>query len=398
MRILHVTSLFAPDRVGGAEIFVESLAREQQALGHDVAVATVSREQQPAWDHHGVIVHPLGHTTPFFILDWARQRGWKQKYYKFAVQRDGGIVARLEKAIEAFRPDVVNTHSLSELTPLIWPMIARRGLPLVHTLHDFTSMCTNGSLFHDGHICQGTSVKCRLFTAFHRRQQKAVNAVTGVGGDVVARHVAAGFFGNVPTDLRRVIWNAIDAPQAPRIRPLPPSDAPVVFGYLARLEPAKGTDIVLDALAHLPRNGWQLTMAGQVPSGDDGYAARAAGRPVTFPGYVDANAFFDEIDCLIVPPIWPEAFGRTVAEACLRGVPVIGSDLAGVAEQVKTSGAGVLFAPGDAEALAARMTEMITDHGRLAIGTGKRGTIATRVSPGHVAREYDDLYAALRAA
>lgn len=62
--------------------------------------------------------------------------------------------------------------------------------------------------------------------------------------------------------------------------------------------------------------------------------SKTAGLPVEFPGYVEANNFFAGIDCLIVPPLWPEAFGRTVAEAILRGVPVIGANLAGVAEQI----------------------------------------------------------------
>lgn len=159
MRILQVTSLFSPDRVGGAEIFVEDLARGLAGKGHTIAVAAISRERQTAELRDGFAIHRLGHTTPFFIGDWERQSEWKRKYYKVAVQIDPRLVQRLARVIEDFRPDVVNTHSLSELTPLIWPMIGRRGIPLVHSLHDFTSMCTNGSLFHEGHICDGRSKK-----------------------------------------------------------------------------------------------------------------------------------------------------------------------------------------------------------------------------------------------
>ena len=43
MRILHLSSLYAPEQVGGAELMVETLARTQAGLGHAVAVACASR-------------------------------------------------------------------------------------------------------------------------------------------------------------------------------------------------------------------------------------------------------------------------------------------------------------------------------------------------------------------
>ncbi|MEA3535453.1 glycosyltransferase family 4 protein [Rhizobium sp. CC-YZS058] len=397
MRILHVTSLFAPDRVGGAELFVENLVSQQRILGHEVAVAAVTRRVEPPRRQGDATLYSLGHDTPFFVLDWPNQPGWKQKLYKIAVQRKGAVVGRLEAAIRDFRPDVVNTHSLSELTPTIWPMIARCGVPVVHTLHDFTSMCSNGSLFHDGHICDGSSIKCRLMTKYHRRQQRTVKAAVGVGSDILERHVRAGFFADVPVQNRKVIWNAIDAPTEARKRQPPPLGEPVVFGYLGRLEAPKGADVLLEALGLLPAEGWSLIMAGKAPDGLDQYRRKAAHHPVTFPGYVDADQFFEQIDCLVVPPLWPEAFGRTVTEALLRGIPVIGSDLAGVAEQIAASGAGFVFEPGNVMELAAAMRSVMDDRTRLLQAVNRQSAIAARVDPDRVAADYLDLYTSLAA-
>ncbi len=283
MRILQITSLFSPDRVGGAEIFVEDLARGLADKGHTVAVAAISREQQMPEERDGFAIHRLGHTTPFFIGDWRQQPEWKRKYYKIAVQLDPCLIRRLARVIDEFRPDVVNTHSLSELTPLIWPMIRKRGIPLVHSLHDFTSMCTNGSLFHDGHICDGSSKKCRAFSYLHRRCQCSVDAVAGVGRDIVERHVRAGFFTHVPESRRTVIWNAISTPDAPKPRTARAPGAPLVFGYLGRIEAAKGADLLIEALRFLPSQGWRLVMAGRAPDGIKAYQQKAAGLPVEFP-------------------------------------------------------------------------------------------------------------------
>ena len=396
MRILQITSLFSPDRVGGAEIFVEDLARGLADKGHTVAVAAISREQQMPEERDGFAIHRLGHTTPFFIGDWRQQPEWKRKYYKIAVQLDPRLVRRLARVIDEFRPDVVNTHSLSELTPLIWPMIRKRGIPLVHSLHDFTSMCTNGSLFHDGHICDGSGKKCRAFSSLHRRCQCAVDAVAGVGRDIVERHVRAGFFTHVPESRRTVIWNPISSPDAPKPRIPRAPEAPLVFGYLGRIEAAKGADLLIEALRFLPSQGWRLVMAGRAPDGIKAYQQKAAGLPVEFPGYVEANNFFTGIDCLIVPPLWPEAFGRTVAEAILRGVPVIGANLAGVAEQIGPERQERLFAPGNAAELAARMAEAMRNPAMLTETPETRERIRQGVAPETVVAAYEKLYSDVR--
>ncbi len=395
MRILQVTSLFSPDRVGGAEIFVEDLARGLAEKGHAVAVAAISRKQEAVELRDGFAIHRLGHTTPFFIGDWEQQPGWKRKYYKIAVQLDPRLVRRLAAVIDDFRPDIVNTHSLSELTPLIWPMIRKRGISLVHSLHDFTSMCTNGSLYHDGHICDGSSKKCRTFSYLHRRCQCAVDAVAGVGRDIVERHVKAGFFTDVPENRRVVIWNAITPPasQGERIPRRP--DEPVVFGYLGRIEAPKGADLLMEALRLLPTQGWRLVMAGRAPGGIEAYRQKCADLPVEFPGYVDADSFFAGIDCLIVPPLWPEAFGRTVAEAILRGVPVIGANLAGVAEQIGRDRPERLFTPGNAAELAARMTQAMRTPSLLKETSETIERISQGVAPERVVAAYETLYADL---
>ena len=396
MRILQITSLFSPDRVGGAEIFVEDLARGLADKGHTVAVAAISREQQMPEQRDGFAIHRLGHTTPFFIGDWRQQPEWKRKYYKIAVQLDPRLVRRLARVIDELQPDVVNTHSLSELTPLIWPMIRKRGIPLVHSLHDFTSMCTNGSLFHDGHICDGSSKKCRAFSYLHRRCQCAVDAVAGVGRDIVERHVRAGFFTHVPESRRTVIWNAISPPDAPKPCTARAPGAPLVFGYLGRIEAAKGADLLMEALRFLPSQGWRLVMAGRAPDGIEAYQQKTAGLPVEFPGYVEANNFFAGIDCLIVPPLWPEAFGRTVAEAILRGVPVIGANLAGVAEQIGPERQERLFAPGNAAELAARMAEAMRNPAMLTETPETRERIRQGVAPEVVVAAYEKLYSDVR--
>ncbi|WP_375455232.1 glycosyltransferase family 4 protein [uncultured Methylobacterium sp.] len=395
MRILHLTSLYQPEQVGGAELMVETLVRTQGGFGHQVGVACLSRRAAAPDESDGSTVYRIGHGTPFHVLDWSGHGRFDRLRYKLATQWDGRTLAAMAAAVRDFRPDVVNTHSMSELTPRLWPMLRRLGVPIVHTLHDFTSLCTNGAMMRHGRACAAQHAKCRLYAVLHRFCQRPVDAVVGVGEDILARHLAAGFFAGVPAGLRQVIWNPIEtgAPPAPRALPA----GGITFGYLGRIEPAKGVDVLLDACRRLPAAGWRLRIAGRAADGLDRYERRAAGLPVSFDGFVARDAFLDALDCLVVPPVWPEAFGRTVAEAYARDVPVIGTATGGIAEQIGGDCPGWLVPPGDPAALAAAMARVVADPGLLPTGLGNAPAVRAAIRPEVVAARYLDLYRTLLA-
>src|SRR6478609_4004224 len=86
MRILHLSSLYPPEQVGGAELMVETLARTQAGLGHAVAVACASRQVEAPVRQDGVAVYRMGYGTPFHILDWPQRGRLDRLRYKLAAQ------------------------------------------------------------------------------------------------------------------------------------------------------------------------------------------------------------------------------------------------------------------------------------------------------------------------
>src|SRR5205823_5523628 len=63
--------------------------------------------------------------------------------------------------------------------------------------------------------------------------------------------------------------------------------------------------------------------------------------------------------CLVVPSEWYETFGRTIAEALSRGTPVIASRLGAMEELVTDGETGYLFEPGNADALALSVQQLL---------------------------------------
>ncbi len=113
-----------------------------------------------------------------------------------------------------------------------------------------------------------------------------------------------------------------------------------------------------------------------------------------FLGYAERDAFLDGIDCLVVPPIWPEPFGRTVAEAYGRGVPVIGTAVGGIGEQV---GCGPwLVRPAMPPRSRPRWPGSSRRPSRLAEALARAAVVRAGTDPAAVAAAYLDLYAAAR--
>jgi glycosyltransferase involved in cell wall biosynthesis len=91
-----------------------------------------------------------------------------------------------------------------------------------------------------------------------------------------------------------------------------------------------------------------------------------------------------------------EAFGRAAVEAMKLGVPVVGAASAGTFELVHDGETGLLYPPGDAGALAARLTELHRDRARLdALGSTARAWAERSFD---LARHTDELLAVLREA
>lgn len=153
------------------------------------------------------------------------------------------------------------------------------------------------------------------------------------------------------------------------------SSRPLVIGYLARLAPEKGLHLLVDAFLKLKQmpamHSLRLAVAGWLGAQHRKYAEeqfakiRAAGwsDDFSYAGTVDRSGkarFLQSVDVLAVPTIYPDPKGLFVLEALAAGVPVVEPNHGAFPELLQAAGGGVLFQPRDAEHLAARLHELLT--------------------------------------
>jgi glycosyltransferase involved in cell wall biosynthesis len=149
-----------------------------------------------------------------------------------------------------------------------------------------------------------------------------------------------------------------------------PDDVPLV-GAVARLDPLKGLDVLLDAhaIAREQRADLHLVIVGNAVLGQDAYVRDLRARVAAAPGAQLLEARDDvpdvmaDLDVLAFPSIEPESYGLVLVEALASGTPTIATDHGGPPEIVArpTPGTARVVPPGDADALAAAMLELLPD-------------------------------------
>jgi glycosyltransferase involved in cell wall biosynthesis len=183
-----------------------------------------------------------------------------------------------------------------------------------------------------------------------------------------------------------VIPNGVSPLDGAAARPVA-AGRPLTIGTLARLDPRKKVHALLDALARA--NGrmppYVLRIGGGVERGCADYAvelrARANGGPVEWAGEVaDPSAFLRELD-LFALVAEPAGCPNASLEAMAAGLPVVATDVGGVAEQIVEGVTGHVVPRDDPDALAAALVRLAHDRAaRVRLGQAGRERIRTDFS------------------
>jgi glycosyltransferase involved in cell wall biosynthesis len=144
-----------------------------------------------------------------------------------------------------------------------------------------------------------------------------------------------------------------------------PAKIPVI-GFLGRLKPEKGADILLEAVALLRARNVEvkILLAG---SGPEEQALRALCQKLQLQDYVQflgwcdnvEENFFPKIDLLCVPSRW-ESFGLVILQSFACSVPVVATNSAGAQDLIAHEKNGWL-SNANPEALAERLSQALSN-------------------------------------
>ncbi len=357
LRIVHVHWAFPPT-TGGVESHLFDLARRQAAAGHSVTVVTGEPEPTQSGEYEI-------YSTPLLQLEAIRD-----------APVDAGYAAALRnmfmRVLGGHDVTVVHGHDLHHFTPepalVLTDLRARLGFALHHSFHE-----TWPDVLADRPVYR-----------------------TWEGNYAVSSFVQSGCsrrIGFEPTLFPLAVDTSVFASTRPI---LTSSGSPPTLLHPARLLPWKGVHVTIEMLARLGERGLRprlvLTDTQRIADWDrelDAYRERIRALVVergltdqvelVRASFTEMPTLYDRADLVLYPTVAQEPFGLVPLEAMSCGRPVIASRSGGIGETVVDGVTGFTVEPGDAEALTARVSELLGNPARArAMGAAGRTHVQRR--------------------
>jgi glycosyltransferase involved in cell wall biosynthesis len=377
---IRVLRVIARLNVGGPALHVSYLTSELDKIGYEtLLVAGRVSEGEGSMEY---AARELG-IEPIYVPSLQRE---------ISPLVDGAAVAKVLGLIREFQPHVLHTHTAKAgAVGRTAAMLAGRARPqaVVHTFH--------------GHVLRGYfgRAKTEGFRLLERRLARASDALIAVSPEVRDDLVRLGIAPEskisvirLGLDLTSRVATAAGARERLREALDIPGDAFVV-GWLGRMTEIKRVDDLVRAFADIPPDA-HLLLVGDGPLRSHLQTlARELGvdARVHFAGFRDdVGAVYAACDVVALTSA-NEGTPVTLIEALAAGVPVVSTDVGGVADVVDAGRSGFLAPPGDIEALADGLRRLAADPGaRERMGAAGRADVVERYSVPRLVHDVDLLY------
>jgi glycogen synthase len=364
---------YPPGAAGGMAAHVDGLSRAMASAGHDVVLFTRTNPSCAVDE----VINGVRVVRADVDMPWLRAEAEVAR----AASANHAFVGR-SAWLGDWVPDIVHAHDwhvgwAAEVLATVF------GVPLVTTLHG----TERGR--HGGHLPAGepTDVNAvEWWLAF--RSSRVITSTR-----LMVREITGGF--ELDPDVVRRIPNGIDPSwwrvgargdgalpdlvdgaiddQRPGAEPsrtgagLSAVDRPVVFTW-GRVQYEKGFQVLARAMASLRARvpGILCIIAGRgsyLPELQSQIDLEGVSDIVQLPGFLpdeDLRAAIHRANCVVIPSLY-EPFGLVALEALAANAALIVADTGGLAELVGGTGSALMFEPGNAEELADRIEQVLTE-------------------------------------
>ena len=360
MKVLTVGNMYPPLSLGGYELAWRSSVEQLRSHGHEVEVLTTDYGLDGA-------DAPAGEPGVFRELRWY----WRDHEFppvglreRLAIERHNA--AALRRRLDALSPDVVAWWSMGGMSLSLIERVRRARIPAA-------------SIVCDDWLLYGPQVDAwtRIWRGRRRPLASLAERLTGipVAPDPLAGVGPALFASDMLRQKarRRGVEPAGSdfghrGVEGELFRPAPRPDWSWRLACVGRIDPRKGIDLAIEALALLPGEATLSIVGG----GDDAHltelrglaAARGVADRVTFTTSERDRLqdVYASADVIVFPVVWEEPWGLVPLEAMAVGAPVVASGRGGSAEYLRDRENCLIFDAGKGgEALAAAIRELAGD-------------------------------------
>ena len=360
MNILIVNTWYYPNMKGGAEQSVMALAEQLQRDGHKVGIMSGdSKSNQVEIDIHNNIYT--------YRVETHITKSKNNFFDKLSSKTHDIINISIQKKIDIiigdFKPDIVHTNSLTGISFDLWRYLSKKGIPIVHTLRDYSVYSPKGLLERVDEM----PVCYRLFHLFYSKVNKYysryVSYCTAPSTFTLESIYSLSFFEDVPfkcvpnavnIDLNTTRNNILKKKQQNR-------ELKYVL-FAGRLFAFKGLKLLLDSFELLDNDNYRLIICGSGEMESDVVDLSKKDFRIVFKGMLtkeELNREYFNADVVVFPSLWDEPFGRIIIEANNNGTPIITTNRGGIKEIMDNIRGGILLNEETPTELASAIVDML---------------------------------------
>lgn len=412
---------FPPHYTGGAEWLAYHMAAALQSRGHSVKVVSIESVNQGStgaitWVdeiYEGIPVRRLSFNRASIpdTVRWEYDNLWIGQHF--------------DSLFKEFQPDIFHLISgyLMSGRP-IWVAQAH-GIPTLVSLEDFWFLCPRITMLRsdgklstlpiDPFVCAsclaGEKRRFKFLNQvapdvmqsyWHLQKSKAqgIEARTKFLNETLQKvdklivrskflsstYINAG----VPPEKMFFSRQGLDFPTLPPEPTNKSAGKPLRIGYLGQVVWHKGIHVLLEAVRRIPDARLEVKVYGNTERFPD-YTTQlkriiAGDQRISlagsYSGYEEEARVLRNLDVIVVPSLWYENCPNVILEAFAQRIPVIASNLGGMAELVHHEENGLLFEAGNSEDLARQLQRLSVESGlqpRLQAGIGPVKSVSEEI-------------------
>ena len=340
MKILF-TRFPLESRMGGAEVQTLSLMKGLKERGHEVRFlgscpVLLKQCKKLVIGHSSLVIGPPP-VTKWGVISflWRKYKMRKLLHTRYAIRNT--------------QYDAVFMLSLTEKI-LLTPFLVQQGIKVIWIEHDTV----------------GRWLTWNPWLSTLKKLSKKVTTVC-------VSELSANIFRDLGYQTVVAIPNGAPPPPAPppsRGRGARRAGRGLVVGCIARRSPEKGVDLLEKAIAQLDGVEFLFNETG---SGGD------------------IEEFYSKIDVLVLPSRKEDPFGLVVAEAMMRGIATICTDVCGISGYLTQEHDAIIVPAGDIDALRDALFMMYNDGIREKLGKNGRETAMEKFTVERMVESYISL-------
>ncbi|WP_298782534.1 glycosyltransferase family 4 protein [uncultured Polaribacter sp.] len=306
----------------------------------------------------------------------------------FLALKNNQVINDVTKILETEKPDIVHIHNLYPLiSPAILPVIKKRNIPIVMTIHNYRLLCPNGLFFTNDSICEKCTGALKEINCITNNCEGSMFKSVGYALRNFWARTNKQYINNVDSFMcltqfqkNKLVKNGFDANKCdviPNFYTKDIEDEDVDFStksyvaFAGRISPEKGIPVLLDAARKLPNIPFQI--AGLMRAGYEKFLNVPPN--VTFRGMLNSDemeVFYKKAKFYVHTSKCYEGFAMVFPEAMSKKLPIIAPNFSFFPEAVKEEITGLLYKQGDSNDLANKIESLFYNKEKI-INLGRNG-------------------------